>query len=343
MSSIKNNRILSNTKDFVGKNRKIFYCLLIVFLFAVPYAGLSDFILRIIVTSLIYSIANLGNMVIVGYCGLLTCGHGAFYGLGAYVSALLAVKLGLSFPMCFLCAILGSMLFGFLIALPCLRVDVDFLSLITIAFAQIFNAVVKNWTPVTGGARGVVGIPVPEIFGITINTQKEFYILVMIIAIIVYVLLKNLMNSSVGRAMMAVRDDEIGAKAMGIDVNKYKIIAFVVGSTVAGIGGSLIAHYLRYIGPTSFTLDLSLLFTQMIILGGLGSLEGAIVGAFFFTVMPEIFRPLAVFRMGIGGLVMLLVILIRPQGLLGSKAFAGKGGVLTELINKRRKARKAEQ
>lgn len=341
MSTIHNGQLLSDTKAFAGKNRKILICLLLVALFALPYAGLSDFILRIIVTSLIYSIASMGNMVIVGYCGLLTCGHGAFYGLGAYVSAILAVKFGLPFPVCFLCAILGSMIFGFLIALPCLRVDVDFLSLITIAFAQIFNAVVKNWTPVTGGARGVVGIPAPELFGIAINTQRRFYILIMLITVIVYVLLKNLMNSSVGRAMMAVRDDEIGAKAMGIDINKYKIIAFVIGSTVAGIGGSLIAHYLRYIGPTSFTLDLSLLFMQMIILGGLGSLEGAVVGAFFFTIMPEIFRPLAVFRMGIGGLIMLLVILVRPQGLLGSKAFAGKGGVLTELINKRKKARKA--
>ena len=101
------------------------------------------------------------------------------------------------------------------------------------------------------------------------------------------------------------------------------------------------AHYLRYIGPTSFTLDLSLTFMQMIILGGLGSLEGAIVGSFFFTIMPEIFRPLAVYRMGIGGLVMLIVILIRPQGLLGSKAFAGKGGILTVFLNKKKQARKA--
>lgn len=342
MSTSQNRRFLSNTKSFVGKNRKFILGILLVGVFALPYAGLSDFILRIIVTSLIYSIASMGNMVIVGYCGLLTCGHGAFYGLGAYVSAVLAVKFELPFAACFLCAILGSMLFGFLIALPCLRVDVDFLSLITIAFAQIFNAVVKNWTPVTGGARGVVGIPTPEIFGISITTQRGFYFLIIIIAIIVYILLKNLMSSSVGRAMMAVRDDEIGAKAMGIDVNKYKILAFVIGSTVAGIGGALFAHYLRYIGPTSFTLDLSLLFMQMIILGGLGSLEGAVVGAFFFTIIPEIFRPLAVFRMGIGGLIMLLVILVRPQGLLGSKAFAGKGGVLTLLINKRKKARKAE-
>lgn len=343
MSAKKNVELLSNTKAFISKTRIVFTGLLLIFLIAVPYTGLSDFVLRIIVTSLIYAVASMGNMVIVGYCGLLTCGHGAFYGLGAYMSAILAVKFGMPFSVCLLCAILGSMIFGFLIALPCLRVDVDFLSLITIAFAQIFNAVAKNWTSVTGGARGVVGIPMPEILGIQIKSQQSFYILVMTITIVVYVLLRNLMNSSVGRAMMAVRDDEIGAKAMGIDINKYKIIAFVVGSTVAGIGGSLIAHYLRYIGPTSFTLDLSLLFMEMIILGGLGSLEGAIVGAFFFTVMPEIIRPLAVYRMGIGGLIMLLIILIRPQGLLGSKAFAGKGGVFTGFTNKLKKARKAER
>ncbi len=328
-------------KSFYLQHKLLFDIVYLVLLIILPQLVSSDFIVRIIVTSMIYSLASMGNMVIVGYCGLLTCGHGAFYGLGAYVSALLAVKLGLSFPLCFLCAIIGSMIFGALIAIPCLRVDVDFLSLITIAFAQIFQSVIKNWTPVTGGARGVVAIPAPQMFGISFTTQKSYYFLVLFVILISYILLRNLMNSSVGRAMMAVRDDEIGAKAMGINVNKYKIIAFVVGSTVAGVAGSLMAHYLRYIGPTSFTLDLSLTFMQMIILGGLGSLEGAIVGSFFFTIMPEIFRPLAVYRMGIGGLVMLIVILIRPQGLLGSKAFAGKGGILTVFLNKKKQARKA--
>lgn len=311
------------------KKRWILTGLLLFIMILFPQVTSSDFVVRIVVTSLIYAIASMGNMVIVGYCGLLTCGHGAFYGLGAYVAAILATTFDLPFSICFLCAILGSALFGFLISIPCLRVQVDFLSLITIAFAQIFQAVVKNWTSLTGGARGIVGIPSPTIFGFKFATQTSYYYLVLVVIAAIYILLKNLMHSSMGRAMQAVRDDEIGARAMGIDVNRYKIIAFVIGSVVAGVGGCLMAHYLKYIGPTSFTLDVSLLFMQMIILGGLGSLEGAVIGAFFFTIMPEIFRPLAVYRMGLGGAVMLLVILLRPQGLVGSKAFAGDGGLLT--------------
>lgn len=320
-----------------NKNAKLSRVVLAVLIIAAlffPVVSTSDFMVRIVVTSLIYATASMGNMIIVGYCGLLTCGHGAFYGLGAYVSALLAVDLNLPFAACFLFAILGSALFGLLISIPCLRVQVDFLSLITIAFAQIFQAVIKNWTDLTGGARGIVGIPSPSIFGFEFSSQISYYYLVLAVILIVYILLRNLMKSSVGRAMQAVRDDEVGARAMGINVNKYKIIAFVIGSVAAGIGGCLMAHYLRYIGPTSFTLDVSLQFMQMIILGGLGSLEGAVLGAFFFTIMPEIFRPFAVYRMGLGGAVMLLVILLRPQGLLGSKAFAGNGGLLSKFLEK---------
>jgi ABC-type branched-chain amino acid transport system, permease component len=322
-----------NNKFFTEKNKKIAVGIFMVALAVFPLAIQSGLIIRVAVIAALYSIASMGNMVIVGYGGLLTCGHGAFFGLGAYVSAILSTTFGFPFWLCFLLAIVGSAIFGFLISIPCLRVQVDFLSLITIAFAQIFASVAKNWTGLTGGARGIVDIPSASLFGFKFSSQTSYYYLVIIIAIIVYILLNNLMKSSVGRAMQAMRDDEIGARAMGIDINKYKVLAFVLGSIAAGIAGSLMAHYMRYIGPTSFTLDASLLFMQMIILGGLGNLNGAIVGAVFFTVMPEIFRPLAVYRVGLGGAVMLLVVLLRPQGLLGSDAFAATGGMLTKFIS----------
>jgi len=301
-----------------------------------PQIVTNGLVIRVLVTSMIYSLGSMGNMVIVGQCGLLTCGHGAFYGLGAYVSAILATSLGLPFWACMLFTILGSALFGFLISIPCLRVQVDFLSLITIAFAQVFSAVIVNWTSVTGGPRGIIQIPPAELFGYQFTSQTSYYYLALVVVVLVYIALNNIMKSPVGRAMQAVRDDDLGARAMGININKYKIIAFVLGSIAAGIGGSLMAHYLRYIGPTSFTLDISLLFMQMIILGGLGSMPGAIVGAAFFTIMPEIIRPLAVYRMGLGGLIMLVVVLVRPQGLLGSQAFAGSGGILTTIMERLR-------
>lgn len=302
-----------------------------------PQVFTSGLIIRIGVTTLIYALVSMGNMVIVGYCGLLQCGHGAFYGLGAYVSAILATSFDCPFWLCFLAAIAGSAVFGFLISLPCLRVQVDFLSLMTIAFAQIFTTVVTNWKSVTGGPGGIVAIPAPTLFGYKFSSQTSYWYLVLVVVILIYWALSNLMKSPVGRAMQAVRDDEIGARSMGINANHYKILAFVLGSVVAGIAGSLMAHYLRYIGPSSFTLDVSLLFMQMIILGGLGSLSGAVVGAAFFTIVPEVIRPLAVYRMGLGGAIMLIVVLVRPQGLLGSKAFAGTGGILSRFTWFRKK------
>lgn len=327
--------IMKQVKQSDRYNLKKILGVLILFVsILLPAADASEFILRIVITSMIYAIAAMGNMLIVGYTGLLTCGHGAFYGLGAYITALLSVKAGFSFLACLLFTLAGAAVFGVLISIPCLRVEEDFLSLITIAFAQIFLTVVKNWKSVTGGTSGVTAIPAPEIFGFSFSSQKSFYYLVLILLLIVYCLLKNLGSSHIGRAMMAVRDDSIGAQAVGINVNKYKILAFAIGSAAGGIGGALIAYYLQYVGPTSFTLDVSFLFMQMIILGGLGSFEGAILGAFFFTIVPEVFRPLAVYRMGLGGLVMLLVVLIRPQGILGTRAFAGKGGIFSKTAAK---------
>lgn len=310
--------------------KKYWVFVLVLCSLAFPQVFQSGLIIRIGVTTLVYALVSMGNMVIVGYCGLLQCGHGAFYGLGAYVSAILATVLDCPFWICFLAAIVGSAVFGFLISLPCLRVQVDFLSLMTIAFAQIFTTVVTNWKSVTGGPGGIAAIPAPQLFGYKFSSQTSYYYLVLVIMIIVYWALHNLMQSPIGRAMQAVRDDEMGARSMGINANHFKILAFVLGSVVAGIAGSLMAHYLRYIGPSSFTLDVSLLFMQMIILGGLGSLSGAVAGAAFFTIIPEVIRPLAVYRMGLGGAIMLIVVLLRPQGLMGSKAFAGTGGILKD-------------
>lgn len=321
---------MSVVSNFIASRKKILIILLLVFSVFFPLIVQSGLIIRIAVLFMIYSLLSLGNMVITGYCGMLNVGHAAFYGVGAYVSALLSLHFGLPFLVCFIAAGVVAAVFGYLISIPCLRVQVDFLSLITLAFAQIFISVVTNWTSLTRGARGLPGIPSASILGFQFDTQERFYYLMFIIVVVVYVILRNLMASPIGRAMQALRDDEISARAVGINVNNYKILAFVIGSFIAGFAGSLMAHYLTFIGPTGFTLDISLIIMQMCILGGLGSLPGAVIGALFFTVMPEVIRPLAVYRLGMGGLIMVMVMLIRPQGILGSKAFAGKGGIFAK-------------
>ena len=325
------------------KYQKILILLLVLCAALFPQVVHNGLVLRAVVTIMIYCLLSLGNMVITGYCGLLHIGHAAFYGVGAYTSAILATSYNVPFIYCFIAAGIMTAIAGFLISLPCLRVHVDFLSLITLAFAQFFIAVCNNWMSVTRGPVGIKDIPFASLFGFEFNSQVRFYYLALGVLIIIYFLLNNLMKSKTGRAMIAIRDDEISAKTMGIDVNKYKILAFVIGALLAGFAGSMMAHYLRFIGPTAFSIDASLLLMQMCILGGLGSLPGAIIGSAFFIIMPEIIRPLAIYRVGLGGVIMLLVMLIRPQGILGSQAFAGKGGILSNRFKRHFRKAKPEQ
>jgi len=325
------------------KNQKLLTLIFLLCIAVFPLVVHNKLVLRAVVTIMIYCLLTLGNMVITGYCGLLHIGHAAFYGVGAYTSAILSSYYGIPFIYCFLAAGITTAAAGFLISLPCLRVDVDFLSLITLAFAQFFVAVCNNWMSVTRGPLGIKDIPFASLFGYEFNTQIKFYYLIFIVLIIVYYLLSNLMKSKTGRALIAIRDDEISAKTLCVDVNKYKVLAFVIGSLLAGFAGSMMAHYLRFIGPTAFTVDASLLIMQMCILGGLGSLPGAILGAAFFIIMPEIIRPLAIYRVGLGGVIMLLVMLVRPQGILGSRAFAGKGGIFANRFKGHFRKTKLEQ
>ena len=321
---------LNTLKANFGKHKKIWLGVMLILLLIFPNVT-SGMITRVGTNILIYSILVMGEQLICGYTGMLNQGMAAFYGVGAYTSALLAVTFDLPWIVCFLAGGAMSALVGIVIAIPCLRVETDFLSLITIAFANIFTAILNNWPSLTRGASGIPGIPNAELFGFQFISASSNFYLILAITILIYILLNNLIKSRVGRAFMAVRDDEIGAKSVGIKINTYKVLAIAIGTLCAGFAGSLMAHYIRFIGPTNFTFDISLLILQMCIIGGLGSMPGAIVGAAFFTIMPELIRPLAVYRVGVGGVIMVLFMLFRPQGLLGSKAYAGKGGLEAQM------------
>lgn len=311
--------------------KRIILFLLLAVTAVFPFCIANDLILRIMITIFIYSLLSIGNMVITGYCGLIHIGHAALYGIGAYTSAILSTRFNLPFVPEFLLSGLITGLVGYILALPCLRVQADFLSLVTLAFAQCFLSIVNNWTPLTNGPAGIAGIPPAKLGSLQFLTQKSYYYLTFTIFLLTYLAVKGILDSHTGRAMMAVRDDEISAAAMGINVNAYKIMSFIIGSILAGFAGCLMAHYIHFIGPTNFSIDESLLILQMCIIGGLGSISGAVCGSAFFTILPELLRPFAIYRVGIGGIIMLLVMLIRPQGILGSAAFAGSYNFLESL------------
>lgn len=309
----------------------LIYGIVLVCLLLAPTVLKDAFTIRLMTTTFIYSIVCFGNMLICGYTGMMCLGFAAFYGIGAYVTALLAKNYGLPFFVCILASGVVAAAIGFVICVPCLRLTVDFVGLITTAFLNIFLAVVRNWNSVTNGANGISAIPRPVIFGKKFSSGMDFYYLTLIIMVLSFVILNNIIHSKIGRNLQGIRDDELGAISVGVKAKQLKLFAFTVGTFFAGMSGCLYAYYITAINPNNFVFNISTQIMQMCILGGLGSLPGAVIGAAFFTMVPELYRSLAVYRIGIGGLVMVLCMLYRPQGLLGSRAFAGDKGIADRL------------
>lgn len=316
------------------KYKKFWIGLMFLLLIVAPFVT-TNLQKRVMTTIFIYCLLSMGNMLISGHTGMLNMGHAAFWGVGAYISAVLQLRFDLPFLVCFVLAGIGTGLCGLLVSIPCLRLDTDFLSLITTAFSYIFLAVARNWMDVTRGPMGLTAIPAVEIFGYTFKSATQNYFLMLVMAVICYILMSNIVKSKIGRAMQATRDDEIGARSVGVKTDFYKILAFVIGTTLAGLAGSLYASYIGYISPNNFVYDQSLTIMQMCIIGGLGSMPGSIIGAVFFVVMPELIRPLAVYRVGVGGVIMIAFMLFRPQGILGSRAFACESGIQEKIKQKR--------
>lgn len=318
-----------NKKYGLSKKHRTALILAFIFLTALfPLIANNSFLISIGCYVLFYAILSMGNMLTVGYGGMLNMAQAAFCGIGAYTTAILSTRTGVSFMGCLFFSSLAAAFMGFLISVPCLRVRSDFLGLITLAFHQLYTAVAENWLSFTNGPMGIRNIPKPSLLGLHCSSQRAFFCLFLVMTGLAWVIMKRFVNSPAGRATQAVRDDEICAESVGIRKNYYKVISFVVGAAFAGMAGCLYASYVGYVGSSTFTLETTFLLLEMNIVGGLGSLDGALFGAVFFTVIPEIIRPLAVYRVGAGGLLMILVVLIRPQGVFGSEAFSGNGGIL---------------
>ena len=201
------------------------------------------------------------------------------------------------------------MLFGLLIAIPTLKLSGGYLAILTMSFAEIIRLILLNWTDVTRGPMGILNIPTPNLFGYTIKSSAAFLYLVIIIAIVVYIALRNLIRSKFGRNLKALRDDEISSESMGINVYRHKVIAFVISTGIAGIAGALYASYMEFIDPTSFISDESTVILSMVVLGGMGNMNGSIIAAVLLTVLPEALRSFSDYRMLVYGVVLVVMML----------------------------------
>lgn len=287
-----------------------------------------DYFLHILIMVGIYSIVAMSLNLLAGYTGLISVAHAAFYGIGAYTTALLTLNTGLPFWVNIPAGVVGSGLVAFLISWPALRTHDDYFIITTFAFQIIIFSIMNNWVSFTGGPGGLSGIPRPTIFGLPVSSHLLFLSFVVAFGVLTYLFLSRLVNSPFGRVLKAIREDEIFAMSTGKDVMQYKVAVFVVAATTASIGGSLYVYYTSYIDPTSFTIMESIFMLSIVIIGGAGSLRGSIVGAALLICIPEILRfvemPNAIaanMRQILYGGLLVFFMMFRPQGLLGEYAF----------------------
>ncbi len=298
-------------------------------LLALPLWVQSEYVLRIAVYAGIYIILASSLNITNGYTGLFSFGHAAFYGIGAYTSAILATRVGLPFWLTLPLAGVVAGLFGAAIALPTLRLRGIFLALVTIGFQEIAYLVILNWISLTRGPMGIPGIPPPTIWGVPLTGNRGYYYLVLALDLAVLFLISRIVTSRVGRAFVAVREDELAAGSAGIAIFPTKVLAFVIATFLAGIAGAFFAHHARFVSADSFRLDETFVILTMLIVGGMGSVLGPVIGAVFLVVLPEVSRFLAEYRGVVYGLILIAVILFRPEGVAGVPGIIQARGALS--------------
>ena len=274
----------------------------------------------------IYAITVYGLNVIVGYAGQISLGHAAFFGIGAYASALLTTKAGMSFWEALPIVILLSGLIGMILGLPSLRLREDFLAITTIGINFIVEALFL-YVPFFGGALGIGGIPRVFLFGVKLKGMAFFLLCLGFLAIVIFICWW-FTRSWGGVACFALREDESAAASMGISPVRFNLLAFVIGTMMAGLGGALYAHYMRFISATDFSFPMSITFLSMIVLGGMGTLWGPLLGAVLLGILPELFRPIVDYRILFYTALLLVMIRFQPAGLLGEGSIVRKWLIL---------------
>ncbi len=300
-------------------------------LLLIPFVDKNAYHLDVLTGVGIYVILAMGLNVVVGYAGLLNLGYAAFFAIGAYTYALLNLHGHVPFWAGLPVAGLVSTAFGLMIGLPSIRVRGDYLAITTLGFGEIVRIAFNNLSPWTGGPNGLLGIDRPKLWvpvfeggfhfklwSFSVNATPYYYLVLVLIGVLAFFLFR-LMDSKFGRALVAIREDELAASCMGIPVLRVKLYAFGISAFVAGIAGAVFAAKQTIITPDSFDFVLSVLILAMVVLGGMGNIWGAALGAVVLGLLPEVLREFAAYRMLIFGVLMVLMMIFRPQGILGGQ------------------------
>ncbi|MCK9512243.1 MAG: branched-chain amino acid ABC transporter permease [Pigmentiphaga sp.] len=303
----------------------VWYSLLLAFLIGAPWL-LPEYWLSQLSFVLIFSIIAVGLMLLVGFTGQFSIGHAAFMGVGAYTEAYLILR-GWPLPLSLLCSLSLSAAVGVVIGLPALRVKGLYLAIATLSFGFIVEEVLARWESVTGGNAGL-WVPAPELFGISLESTAGLYGICLALTVASTLIVLNILRSPTGRAFVAIRDSEISAQSMGIHLARYKLLAFAISAALAGLGGALYAHKMQFITPEQFSLVQSIDLILMVVIGGLGYIHGAFLGAIFLIGMPQLialakdYLPDAIayapgLQSVVYGVVLIGFVILEPTGLYG--------------------------
>ena len=278
----------------------------------------NSYQVTIITSALIFVILGLGLNIVIGYGGLLHLGYAAFYAVGAYNYGLLYLYMGLGFWAALPLGAVSGMLFGLLIGFPVLRLRGDYLAIVTLALGQIVRLLLENLSGFTKGPEGIAQIPRPGFFTDLSYGGAAVYLYFIVLAavLITIFVIRRIEDSRIGRALEAMREDEIAAQSMGIDITRMKLITFALGALWAGLAGVFLAGKTAYINPGSFTLLESVMILVAVVLGGTGSIPGVILGSLLVTLIPEYFRALSDYRMLMFGAALVVMPIFRPQGII---------------------------
>lgn len=287
-----------------------------IVLLAFPFMAQNRYQVHIINMAGIYILVSLGLNLAMGYGGQFNLAMGALWGVGAYTAALLNTRFGVPFWLNLPAAMIVAGIFGAVVGLPSLKVRSHYLAIVTIGLGEVINIVLVNEEELTGGALGVPRIQMPNFFGIPIDTDESFYYLILITVILGYFIARQIVGHRLGRSLRAIRDDHQAAKAMGVNMAYYQILAFVISAAYAGAAGALFAHLNTYISPDIFEFKSTLFVMTMTMVGGMGSLAGSIVGGLALPILQEYFRVYEDWQLVAYGIAIMVVVLFIPGGVI---------------------------
>ncbi len=304
------------TRRIPGRNA-VQAALFLLALVGAPYALPNEYYLSVCILGCLNAVIAVGLNLLMGYAGQVSLGHAAFYGLGAYATAICTTRLGLPIPAGMAAGVILATVVAWIVAAPTLKLKGHYLAMATLGFGIIVSIVFNEAVDWTGGPSGYVGIPRLALFGHAFDTDHDYYNLMAAVLALVVLGALNLMQSRTGRALRALHVSEKAAASLGVDIAAHKRFVFVLSAALAGLAGVLYAHYLGFIAPASFGFNFSVQLMVMVVLGGMASVWGSVAGAFFLTALPEALREFEDIDILVYGAILVGTIMFLPDGLAG--------------------------